>query len=150
MAGVPNKVSPVKSHNGKKKHRNQTKKNMSKYLFLGVAAILSAAGAAAKAYADGAEAPPGDEAPGGGEGGEPAKRGRGRPPGGTKTEGDTKAGATDAERFDTNRALIKPLIDGNQGEDVKKVIAKYSKTGLKDLPAASQADFEKDIAALSY
>lgn len=124
---------------------------MSKYTFLGLAAILIAAGNAAAAYANGTEepaAPAGDA----GDGGEPAKRPRGRPAGtGTgKTDAGTGTGPTDAERFVSNQALIKPLVDGNQGDDVKKVIAKYSKTGMKDVPAASQADFEKDIAALSY
>lgn len=120
---------------------------MSKFAFLGIASILLAAGAAAKAYAEGNEEP----APGG-AGDEPeAKRGRGRPKAPETPAGGAGAGGpTDSERFETNRAKIKPLIDNNQGEDVKKVIGKYSKTGLKDLPAASQADFEKDIDALAY
>lgn len=123
---------------------------MSKYTFLGLAAILSAGGAAAKAYADGAEEPaPATGAPADGE---PAKRGRGRPPGGSAAPAEPAGGAgpTDAERFEANRALIKPLVDAGQGEEVKKVIAKYSKTGLKDLPAASQTLFDLDIAALAY
>lgn len=84
--------------------------------------------------------------------GEAPKR-RGRPPGSgaagaaTPPAGDT---TTDADRFQGNRALIDPLVKDGQGEEVKKVIAKYSKTGLKDIPAASQADFEKDIEALNY
>ncbi len=105
-----------------------------------------------QAPAAGGEAPAaGGEAPA--AGGEAPKR-RGRPPGGgtpaAATAGDTSTGPTDAERFEKNRALIKPLIDAAQGEDVKKVISKYSKSGLKDLPAESQAAFETDIAALTY
>lgn len=121
---------------------------MSKIVFAGIAAIFIAAGTAAKAFAEGIT----EDAPPAAGGDETATRGRGRPkkePEGGNA-GTSTTGPTDAERFDTNRALIKPLIDGGQGEDVKKVIGKYTKTGLKDLPAASQADFEKDIAALSY
>lgn len=117
-------------------------------MFLGMAAIFAAAGNAAKAFAESTEegyAAPGSE--------EQPKRGRGRPPGkpedpAAAPAGDT--GKTDEERLNANKLIIKPLIENNQGEDVKKVIGKYSKTGLKDLPAASQADFEKDIAALTY
>lgn len=75
---------------------------------------------------------------------------RGRPPHKASEEKPAEPEKDDAARFEANRALIKPLVDASQGEDVKKVIAKYSKTGLKDVPAASQADFEKDIAALGY
>lgn len=123
---------------------------MSKYLFLGIAAIAAAVASSAKAYADGVE----DPAPGA-TGEEAPKRGRGRPPGNATPPVEPAAsgassGPTDADRFDGNRALIKPLVEAGQGEEVKKVIAKYSKTGLKDLPATSQADFVKDIEALSY
>lgn len=83
-----------------------------------------------------------------------APKRRGRPPGGTATTpADTGAtGPTDddAARLAKNKALIAPLVEGGNGDEVKKVIAKYSKTGLKDIPAASQADFAKDIDALSY
>lgn len=86
--------------------------------------------------------------------GDPPKR-RGRPPGGGTPATGAPAGdtaPTNTEQFEKNRALIKPLIDppSNLGEEVKKVIAKYSKTGLKDIPAASQEAFEKDIDALAY
>lgn len=123
---------------------------MSKYIFLGVAAILAGAASAAKAFAEGAEEPAGaDKSPD--AGGETTKRGRGRPAAADKSpEGATAGGPTDAERLESNKALIKPLVDDGQGEEVKKIIAKYSKTGLKDLPAANQADFEKDIAAISF
>lgn len=129
---------------------------MTKYSFLGLAAILLAAGNAAKAHAEGAESPANDNTPAGedqptGE----AKPRRGRPPGGAagkpaEDKPEASPAQDDAARFQSNRELIKPLVDNAQGEDVKKVIAKYSKTGLKDLPAAHQADFEKDIAALNY
>jgi len=122
---------------------------MSKYTFLGLAAILTAAGSAAKAYAEGAEAP----AEATGDTAEPNKPRRGRPSGAGAAASEPAAGATgptDGERFEKNRELIKPLVEGGQGEEVKKVIAKYSKTGLKDIPATSQADFAKDIEALSY
>lgn len=124
---------------------------MSKIVFAGIAAIFLAAGTAAKAIAEGIteDAPPvagGDETAA-------AARGRGRP---KKTEvidpPEKAAGPNDEERFQANRELIAPLIKppGTSGEEVKKVISKYSGTGLRDLPAASQADFERDIAALSY
>jgi len=119
---------------------------MNKYVILGLAAILTAAGTAAKGYAEGAAEDPAAPA------GEPTdKPRRGRPPAGeTKTPENAPAGPTDAERFEKNRELIKPLVEGGQGAEVKTVIAKYSKTGLKDIPATSQADFEKDLSALSY
>ena len=135
---------------------------MSKYAFLGLAAILCAAGNAAKAYADGTEAPAdsttspaGDEAP---------KR-RGRPPGsGAAAPADNTApagGATaeddTAKRLEKNRALIEPFVKGDpakgieaQGEKVKKIISQYSQSGLAGLPADKQAAFEKDLDALSY
>lgn len=136
--------SPATTARNKKTHNQD---HMSKFAFLGISAILIAAGNAAKAFAD---STPDDATTGTGEAAATPRRGR--PAGSTNkpAEGDTAAGPTDAERFEANRALIKPLVDASQGEDVKKVIAKYSKNGLKDLPAASQADFEKDIAALSY
>jgi hypothetical protein len=59
------------------------------------------------------------------------------------TEGEGKT-------YDELRALIKPLVEGGQGEEVKKVIAKYSPNGLKNMEAKHHAAFEKDIAALSY
>jgi len=125
---------------------------MTKYSFLGLAAIFLAAGNAAKAYAEGNEAPANDNTPAStGDGGEEAPKRRGRPPGKPAEEKQPETPAQDdAARFQANRDLIKPLVDAGQGQDVKNVIAKYSKTGLKDIPAASQADFEKDIAALAY
>jgi hypothetical protein len=122
---------------------------MTKYSFLGLAAILIAAGNAAKAYAEGAAED--TAAPTAGEAETTGKR-RGRPPGSGKTEdnGGTGAAETDEARLARNKALIDPLIKANQGNEVKAIIAKYSKTGLKDLPAANQAQFEQDIEALTY
>lgn len=126
-----------------------------KVIMLAVAAALIGAGNGLNAFANGEDVP---ETPA--SGGEPAapKRGRGRPPGGSATtETTTATGPTDAERFETNRSLIKPFVEGDkekgiepQGPTIKNIIGKYSKTGLKDLPADKQAEFEKDIAALSY
>lgn len=118
---------------------------MIKQLFLGIAAILLAAGKAAQSFADGApdEAAPSSDTPE-----KPAGRPRGRP---AKTNEEGPAdGPTDEERLEKNKLLIKPLVEGGQGEDVKKVIAKYSSTGLKGIPADKQAAFEKDVDGLSY
>lgn len=84
---------------------------------------------------------------------EPKRLGRppGRPPGRTnKPAAETASQVDDEARLTANRALIKPLVDEAKGEEVKKVIAKYTKGQLKDIPAANQVEFEKDIAALSY
>lgn len=54
--------------------------------------------------------------------------------------------------YEELRAMIKPLVEGGQGADVKKVIAKYG-TDLKDVStkgAKVHADFERDLAALTY
>lgn len=127
-----------------------------KLALLAISAAFIGAGNGLQAFANGEEAPESaapTPAPAG-DGAEPRKRGR--PPGAAAAkppEGATAGNTTaedDTARFESNRALIKQLVDAGQGEDVKKVIAKYSKTGLKDLPADKQADFEKDIAALSY
>lgn len=113
-----------------------------------LAAFLSAAAAVAAAHANGA--PEDTAAPAGGDA--ENKPRRGRPPGGSAAApaGDTATGPTDEERLASNQALIKPLIDDNKGEEVKAVIAKYSKAGLKGIPTASQAAFAKDIEALTY
>lgn len=129
---------------------------MSKYTFLGLAAILLGAGNAAKYYADSAEEPA-DPSDNPDPSGEPAKR-RGRPPGSTNKPAETPAAGPcapadapdDGEaRLNANKALIKPLLDDGKGAEVKAIVAKYSKTGLKDLPASSQAAFEKDIEGAS-
>lgn len=128
---------------------------MNKYSFLGLAAIFIAASNAAKAYAEGAEAPATPETPAAGDGGEPAEpKRRGRPPGSTAAKQEEKPAEPAQDdataRLEKNKGLISPLVGDGKGQDVKNVIAKYSKTGLKDIPAASQADFERDIEALSY
>lgn len=122
---------------------------MSKYAFLGIASILLAAGNAAKAHAETVQDTMGPEST---PEGEPRKP-RGRPAGTTnKVEETATTGPNDEERLAANKQLIAPLVaaPASQGEEVKKVIAKYSATGLKGLPADKQADFEKDIAALTY
>jgi len=124
---------------------------------LAIAAALIGAGNGLQDFANDAENPNAAPATPTGDGEAPKRRGR--PPGAAAIAKAAEpvpgaaaeaAAEDDATRFERNRALIKPLVDAAQGEDVKKVIAKYSKDGLKALPAASQADFEKDIAALSY
>lgn len=124
---------------------------MNKQTLQFLSALFSAAAAAALAHANGA--PEDTTSTGTGDGGEAPKRGRGRPPAekaATETAGTGAAAPTDEERLNANRALIKPLVDANQGAEVQKVVLKYSKTGLKDLPAESQKAFENDIAALTY
>lgn len=130
---------------------------MSKNLLLAIAAAFTAAANEIESPA----APSGDTAAPikpteSTEGTTEQPKRRGRPLGTTATEKPAPAETgeatdpTDDERFQGNRELIAPLVKGGQGEDVKKVIGKYSKGTLKELPAASQADFEKDIEALSY
>jgi len=77
-----------------------------------------------------------------------ATRGRGRPPKAATAETPAPA-ATVGKSYDELRALIQPLVEDGKGEDVKKIVAKYSSTGLKDLPADKQAAFVKDIEALT-
>lgn len=95
--------------------------------------------------------------------GEAPKR-RGRPPGSTNAPKESKesdhrvlhtsspdaSGNDPAVRLEYNLRLIKPICNiAGQGQQVKAIIAKYSKDGLlKGLPAESQADFEKDLVAL--
>lgn len=125
-------------------------------MILAVSAALIGAGKGLEDFANGKGIPEGGEsltnkAPTAGEENEKPPVGRrGRPPSTDKAPPVEDDGANDAGRFENNRALIKPLIENSQGDEVKKIIAKYSKTGLKDIPAANQAEFEKDIAALSY
>lgn len=59
--------------------------------------------------------------------------------------------AAEGKSYEELRALIEPLVKGGQGEDVKKVIAKYGEN-LKDIATkpGTHAAFEKDLAALSY
>lgn len=85
--------------------------------------------------------------------GDVPKRGPGRPKkeeaaptGDTKSSGDT----SDADRFKANLALIEPVVKDGKGAEVKTMIKKHSPTGLKDLPADKQAQFEADLDALTY
>jgi len=128
-----------------------------KTALLAISAALIGAGQGLQSFANGEDAPEAAAPPAAASDTEAPKRGRGRPPGGSaapakSAEQAPEAPAEDdaAARFEANRALIKPLVDDSQGEDVKKVIAKYSKDGLKALPLEHQAAFEKDLAALSY
>lgn len=118
---------------------------MSKQIFLALAAGFAAAAAAFEGGDEIADTPNGDTAA------PAAGKRRGRPPGGGAagtTTGD--AGATaGVKTFEELRAAIAPLIEAGQGEDVKKVIAKYG-AALKDIPADKQPAFLKDIEAMSY
>jgi len=78
----------------------------------------------------------------------PATRGRGRPP---KAAAETPAAipAPVGKTYEELRALIEPLVEDGKGEDVKKIVGKYSQSGLKALPADKQAAFIRDIEALS-
>lgn len=53
--------------------------------------------------------------------------------------------------YEELRASIEPLVKAGQGEDVKKVIAKYG-VNLREIATkpGTHAAFEKDLAALSY
>lgn len=51
--------------------------------------------------------------------------------------------------YEELRALIKPLVEGGQGAEVKAVIGKYA-ASLKEIQPKDHAAFEKDLAALSY
>lgn len=57
----------------------------------------------------------------------------------------------EGKTYEELRALIEPLVKAGQGEDVKKVIAKYA-ANLKELATKPEhhAAFEKDLAALAY
>lgn len=71
----------------------------------------------------------------------------------SETEATAEAstnGAATGKTYEDMRALIEPVIKGGQGAEVKKVIAKYSQTGLKDMDPKHYKAFETDIIALSY
>lgn len=61
------------------------------------------------------------------------------------------AAETEGKSYEELRASIEPLVKAGQGEDVKKVIAKYG-ANLKEIATkpGTHAAFEKDLAALSY
>lgn len=66
-------------------------------------------------------------------------------------EPDLAAPTVTGKTYEELKAIIKPVVEAGNGEDVKKVIAKYA-TNLKALegkPEHHEA-FEKEIAALVY
>ncbi len=67
----------------------------------------------------------------------------------TKTPPEVPA-SNGEKSYEELKALIKPLVEEGRGEEVKKVIAKYSTGGLKMMEVQHHANFEKDITALSY
>lgn len=84
----------------------------------------------------------------------PAKR-RGRPPGTSAPVVDVKPEPeTEVEKkpvgktIEELRALIEPLVKSGQGDDVKKVIAKYAPK-LGEIEPKDHAAFAKDIEALN-
>lgn len=66
------------------------------------------------------------------------------------------AGDITNPKYEEHRALIMPLVKGDQSTaelraEVKKIVEKYSPHGgLKVMADKNHAAFEKDIAALSY
>lgn len=119
---------------------------------IAVAGLLSAAGAVLSAFAaefNGGEAEPAAETPA------PKKTTKKTPTPAAATEEkpaetEEKKEETVGKTYEELRALIEPLVKAGQGEDVKKIIAKYSEAGLKGMESKNHAAFEKDIAALSY
>lgn len=124
---------------------------------IALAGLLSAAGNLLNAFATefGAEAPASPEAAAAPE---TPKRGR-KPAAAATPAAETAETATDVatpestagKTYEELRALIGPLVKAGQGEDVKKVIAKYA-ANLKELETKPEhhASFEKDLAALAY
>lgn len=111
---------------------------MKKSTLIAIAAALSAialelTGEEAAAEENGSETPA-----------SPNKRGPGRPRGGGSSEPEKPKTKT----FEELRAICKPLMEGGQGAEVKKLVEKYSPTGLKDLKPEDQVDFLRDIEAL--
>lgn len=121
-----------------------------------IAGLLNAAGAALSALAT--EFGESTETP------EPAPTRTRKPRGGNSTtppptpEPEAETPAPDPEpeaekpgkTYEELRALIEPFVKEGRGEEVKKVISKYSAGGLKTMEAKHHAAFEKDLAALSY
>ena len=77
-----------------------------------------------------------------------AKKGRGRPAT-PPAEEEPKAEKPAFPTFADLRLLIKPLVEGGQGGDVKKIINKYAPC-LQEITDDKKAAFVKDIEALSY
>jgi hypothetical protein len=126
---------------------------------IAIASLLSAAGAVLSALAaeysgDIPETPePETPAPKKPRGGKAVAGAAGptEPATATETVAEPAAAAEgEGKSYEELRALIAPLVKDGQGEEVKKIIAKYSDSGLKGMEAKHQAAFEKDIAALSY
>lgn len=126
---------------------------------IAIAAAATALAAAATALVSGdnscgnAAALSADDAPVQEETPAPAKR-RGRPPG-TTAPAEAKAEAPAEEEkkvvgktIEELRSLIEPLVKGGQGDDVKKVIAKYAPK-LGEIDPKDHGAFQKDIEALS-
>jgi len=57
---------------------------------------------------------------------------------------------SDADRWEANKQRILPLAQAGHGLAIKNIVAKYSATGMKDIPADKQAAFEKDLEALTF
>lgn len=126
---------------------------------IALAGLLSAAGSLLNALAaeySGADAPESTAAPVAPDPAKPKKAPKAekpaeKPADPAPTEETTEASAEGGKSYEELRALIEPLVKGGQGEDVKKVIAKYG-ANLKEVSTKPQthAAFEKDLAALSY
>src|SRR4051812_47686870 len=108
-------------------------------------AIAAALSAIALEFSGGES--PAAETNGGDAGADVPKRGRGRPPGGG---GAADAGKATGKTYEELQAIIKPIIEAGNGPELKKVIVKYSPTGIKDLKVEDQAAFLKDVDALAY
>lgn len=127
---------------------------------IAIAGLLSAAGNLLNAFATefGAEAPASPEAAATPEA---PKRGRKAAAAAAATvepaaqeaavQEATPESTEGAKTYEELRAMIQPLVKAGQGEDVKKVIAKYA-ANLKELETKPEhhAAFEKDLAALAY
>lgn len=127
---------------------------------IAIAAAATALAAAATALVSGdnscgnaAAIPTADAEPAPEETQAPTKR-RGRPPG-SAAPAETKAEAPAEEEkkpagktIEELRSLIEPLVKDGQGDDVKKVIAKYAPK-LSEIDPKDHAAFLKDIEALN-
>lgn len=122
---------------------------MNKSTVLALATAASALATAAISIADELGEDTGAETGGAPEA--PAKR-RGRPPGGGAAPAEQPA-APAGKTVDELKVVIKPMIENDQGDEVKKLIAKHASPGgtkLSDIPVANQAAFIKDVEASSY
>lgn len=91
----------------------------------------------------------------------PAPARRGRPPGSTNAPKPADSPTTPVTQptetpempetaLAKRKAIIKKYVDDRKGEEVKKIITNYSKTGLKDIPDDKLAEFAKDLETLDY